>query len=62
MVGGCINFQWLQKPQPADIAPWIVYTVFAVTAFLGVACAYGKADETVRDKCDPHEDLGLHEG
>ena len=48
MVGGTINFTWLAEPSPVNVPEWLVFGTLGLSALLGVAAAYGAADDQVR--------------
>lgn len=50
MIGGCINFTWLEKPEPVEISSKIIYGLLGASALLGVMCAYGNAEEKSQPK------------
>ena len=48
MIGGCVNFTWLEQPEPLNVPAWMIYGILGLSAGLGVLAAYGAADEKVR--------------
>jgi len=57
MVGASLNFEWLAKPEPVDVEPWIVRSVIWGSGILGVLIACGKSVEIVEDRPDDSCDL-----
>ena len=59
MVGGSINFTWLQEPEPVNVPAWMIYSTLGASAVLGNLAAYGIADDAVRatpfcERCAKH--------